>query len=595
MKKNILLYLLAFLFCIPSVCMEAPIQEEESIPVALQSEYTLEKKRLKKYHLENPDFFLKLLRTELEKEKNPTAYLEQLQILASALLAQHLAMQTMDEIAFLKNKWNQIREQFYMFSRKCAKTRISQYAETVELIPDNDNQLNEVLAHVDILKNKEDKFSDEDLKTIFSWILDTSKGEWINNLGKQLLQQHDGALVNKLIDKKQDQLAEILGASNKSPIMQSNTPLIAELRRYLYETLTNLKTYRDLLHNPRFQTPQKKEQATVDYLRNNQRIAHLYRIVQKSYAQMYKIVVKELYDSFAQLAKEGVKNIAGYLAPIPEQARKEKIFPNTFPKELTLFQESSKTITVPSVEKQLEQARIEWEKSHAQEPKIKKKYRRKKTTFPSLSITQEPEEIMPAKIRTGIDGSYILEGGENDVQLTIEDPAHDVTATIFKTKQTPANAAQLKQLPKIHYTPWVQMWFDNPENARIAQGFTDPKNPKYKAGEPVWRPIVLHAFPRLVDEYIGVYGTVSKTPSYMQRGKDDILITIPGKMEFPDGKEETGVFTYIIDSATGDWYHRMFTPESGKKLIADLIEKGYFSPQMTGYYQVFFPALPSKK
>ena len=336
---------------------------------------------------------------------------------------------------------------------------------------------------------------------------------------------------------------------------------------------------------------------TVDFSRNNQRIAHLYRLSQKWYAQTYKIVRKELYDSFSKLAKEGVKNIAGYLAPIPERARKEGFLPNKFPEELTLIQEASKIVVVPSFDKQFEQARIAWEKSEAKEPKVKKKYRRR-TAFPSLAVpgTEESiKEAAPAKIRTGIDGSYILEGEEDDVQITIEDPIHNVTATIFKTKQNPANAAQLQQLPKINYTPWVKIWFDDPEKARIEQGYTDPKNPRYKAGEPNWKPIVLHAFPRLVDEYMHAYGTVSKTPSRRERGKEDILVTIPGKMEFPNGNEETGVFAYIIDSVTGDWYHRMFTPESGKNLIADLFAKGYFSPEITGYYDVFFPPLPGKK
>ena len=70
-------------------------------------------------------------------------------------------------------------------------------------------------------------------------------------------------------------------------------------------------------------------------------------------------------------------------------------------------------------------------------------------------------------------------------------------------------------------------------------------------------PVVLHAFPQLVDEYIYKYGSVSQTPSRMVKGKKDIMVTIPGKMEYPDGNEETGVFTYIIDSANGQWFHRM--------------------------------------
>ncbi len=69
------------------------------------------------------------------------------------------------------------------------------------------------------------------------------------------------------------------------------------------------------------------------------------------------------------------------------------------------------------------------------------------------------------------------------------------------------------------------------------------------------------------------------------------MITIPGKMEYPDGTEETGVFTYIIDSENGQWYHRMFTPSSHKKMAEDFMQKGFFSPEIKGYYDVYFPPL----
>jgi hypothetical protein len=65
-------------------------------------------------------------------------------------------------------------------------------------------------------------------------------------------------------------------------------------------------------------------------------------------------------------------------------------------------------------------------------------------------------------------------------------------------------------------------------------------------------------------------------------------------MIYPDGSSETGVYSYIIDSENGLWYHRMFEPQTGQKMIADLFEKGYFSPKMTGYYDVFFPPLEKR-
>ena len=64
--------------------------------------------------------------------------------------------------------------------------------------------------------------------------------------------------------------------------------------------------------------------------------------------------------------------------------------------------------------------------------------------------------------------------------------------------------------------------------------------------------------------------------------------TIPGLMISPDGTQETGVYSYLINPRTGDWFHRMFTPLTGQKLILDLFEKGYFVPEMTDTMMFIF-------
>ena len=60
-------------------------------------------------------------------------------------------------------------------------------------------------------------------------------------------------------------------------------------------------------------------------------------------------------------------------------------------------------------------------------------------------------------------------------------------------------------------------------------------------------------------------------------------------------REATGLFTYLIDTDNRQWYHRMFEPKTGKQLLKELLEQGFYKPQMTGIYDVYFPALPSKK
>ena len=113
-----------------------------------------------------------------------------------------------------------------------------------------------------------------------------------------------------------------------------------------------------------------------------------------------------------------------------------------------------------------------------------------------------------------------------------------------------------------------------------------------------WKPIALHAFSPLIDEYINQWGHITTIKNRRNPAQEDILITIPGKIIYPPGaqpQEEAGIFAYIIDSKNGQWYHRMFTAGTLSELTKNLFEKGYFAPEMTGYYDVFFPPLSAMK
>lgn len=75
--------------------------------------------------------------------------------------------------------------------------------------------------------------------------------------------------------------------------------------------------------------------------------------------------------------------------------------------------------------------------------------------------------------------------------------------------------------------------------------------------------------------------------------KQDVLYTIPGGITDKNGKELTGIFTYLQDSKTGQIYHRFFEPQLGSQLIQGFYEKGYFAPADNGYYDLAFPPLSS--
>ena len=206
------------------------------------------------------------------------------------------------------------------------------------------------------------------------------------------------------------------------------------------------------------------------------------------------------------------------------------------------------------------------------------------------------EEIqVPARpagiIKKALDDSYILEGEETEKNITIHDPKNNTVITLFKTNRP---FSLKEKLPAKNYTDWVQMWFKNPDQALQVQGYTTLNSPKFTPVSEYWRPVAIHAFPFLVDDYITQWGTLAAIPSRRDITRKDFLITLPGAMKYPDGTQETGVFAYLIDSHNGQWYHRMFEPQSGTKLISDLFELGYFSPEMTGYYDVYFPPLGKK-
>jgi hypothetical protein len=569
--------------------MDAPPVQTETVPVKMQDFHNKEQRKFKKYDLEHPETFIQLMREKFNYEKSKEEYLRQVQELLSGLLGQHLAMDYFGQNVFFGNHYFQLEDTSNIFLRRTNSQGFG-FGIATMLNPETTEQLNIILAHSDLLK-KQDLYSSEELSTIYRWILDTQKGPWLNNLGLLLKTREEGrieaAKANAIRPKAESSIRKLAD----SPFETDNS-LAPD--NFLYaENILELSRTALSKNNPSvFRT---FNQLTAD-------LAQLYRIHQKEYQLLYTIVKNELFTQYRQAVLAGLKIPPAILFPIPEQLRKQNHIPSKFPDQLETIKNPATYLTHASLDEELEKARIEWNKAQKTKPKIKKKIRRKKylpletTSFESGSAEAitiaKPEEIK--KIKIGVDGSYIEEGTEDDLKIVIEDPIHDTTATIFKTKNSPENSAQIKALPKINYTRWVNEWFENPENAIITQGYKDPKNPRFRAGEPAWMPIVLHAFPKLIDDYIYHYGSVSQTPSRTVKAKNDIMVTIPGKMEYPDGNEETGVFTYIIDPDNGQWFHRMFTPSSHKKMAADFMGKGYFSPEIKGYYDVYFPPLVPK-
>lgn len=598
MKYKIIVFLALF-FSLHG--MDAPLGETETVPVKLHDLHNKEQRKFKKYDLEHPEKFLVIMREQFNYNGDKETYLKRVQTLASALLAQHYLAQYLGEVAYFTHYHSKLRNEYYQLLHRLHVKSADRDKDMAMLNPETAEQLNILLAHPETARGGDRIFSQEELAVIFSWIFDIEKGTWLNNFGLLQKNVHENTLAyNKLMElrnKLENIVSPVPGTPFENPeqLIKDNIPYVSRLFSS-YETLQASEANAS--------SEEMRNKAIFEYEQNNAQLAQLYRIMQPFYQKLYIIVRKELYEAFNKALQAKVKNITPlFVLPIPEQLRKTNAIPAKFPEELPTIANPSTYLTLPSLNTDLENARIEFEKAKTTQPPKKKRWHRPKGKFSlelpegqsAIEPTVAPVSVEPKKIREASDKSFIVEDGEDDLQIIIEDPAHDSTVTIFKTKSSPANSTKLKSLPKVNYTHSVNEWFRNPKKARVEQGYTDPKNPRYRAGEPEWKPIILHAFPQLVDEYIYKYGSVSQTPSRMVKGKNDIMVTIPGKMEYPDDKQETGVFTYIIDPTNGQWFHRMFTPSSHKKMAGDFMEKGYFAPEVKGYYDVYFPPLAPKE
>ena len=604
--------------------MEVPptqiAQPAEQMSPEIATKFSEEKRKFEKYDFDHPENFLNQLRTQLNPQQNLIQYLENLQRFASKLLYQQLFIQQLITWAYLYSKGVDLTKLAYHYmSEMGVKREVVRSMSRSEspplygfkLSPETEDQLNEMTAHSGLLTSR--KYSARDIDALFLWILDKGKGSWLNKLGLALKADYDNKLLQPLEYSEWNKIHDLYYSTGDiwTPTRQ-DIRLINENTQYLGHLLEKYESLQKGLEKLKALQATKKHLSKLTvgmsygaFYLESIKDTDLYIQAYPWYEKLYELIRKELGAGIAELLRKNPqdKTVIKYLESLPAEAVQEKLVPKILPSRLPELLKLSEAIKLPSLDAEFDRARIEWEKTHAsgiEEKKIekpKKKRRRKISAEKEVlaicpAIEEEVEEIsVPEKINEGRDGSYILAGDDNDKRITIHDPKNNTTQVIFKTDK-PFRIEQ--HLPPVVYTNWVTMWFEDPEKAREIQGYNDPKNKRYRAGEPSWKPAALHAFSVLVDDYIREWGTSTTIPSRREKGKEDILVTIPGMMVFPDGKQETGVFAYLIDSKTGEWYHRMFEPQSRGKILSDLFEKGYFSPEMTGYYDVYFPRLGKK-
>ena len=606
------------------VAMEKEQEEkkiEELLPDISITDLNAEKSKFKKYDLVHPEKFLTLLRNRLNKEANGIIYLKNLQLFASKLQCQHVMAQGNAFLAYVYKHKAQLNKKHDEILRQLAPGHII-FRKMIAVSPETPEQINEMLVHSKIFSEYR-IYSPDELKIIFSRILDPQYGAWLNKVALTKAYAHEALLAQGLEQALGKIPSQLFIDLTESELLntQKNSNLITENTKYLNNSID---AYITLLEKTQKQKDKTKASPEIEEAFEKEEIknSNLYFLFHKYYEQLYKIVRQEMQDTIKELIKMHlppgdiafIKSLAHYNLSLPEASRQEKLLAEQLPAELPPFQDPKQTIKLPSLDLEIQNFAKEMQVTHPieqpskiviQPKKTRKKIRRKKpvptqSTSPQIAQEEQAEkkeiEIIESEQKkiaeSKIDGSYILEGEETDKNITIHNPTNNTIEVIFKTDK-PKQIAQ--QLPPINYTQWVQMWFKDPQQALETQGYTKEGTKKYTPENLRWKPIALHAFSRLVDTFIKQWGTATTVPSRKNPGQQDLLVTLPGKIIYPDGTEETGVFAYLIDSKNGMWYHRMFEPQTGQKLISDLFEKGYFSPEMKGYYDVFFPELPKKK
>ena len=592
-------------------------EQEEKREIFLQNisitDLNAEKSKFKKYDLDHPEKFLNLLRTRLNKETNLIKYLESLQLFASKLQAQHIIEQNNSVFSYLYTHLNQLHQKNERILSQVVPEQMILKKRNVA--PETSEQVNEILANPPILGETR-IYSPKELKIIFKWILNPKYGSWLNKIALSKAYTHLALITIQLLESFEFQNEDLFIHLLDAEFDISNNYLIIENTQYLTNVLNAFITLSKKMNKQKDKTKASQEINKV-YENELIKIANLYSTMQHNYEQLYKIIRQEMRDVITELIKTHqppgditfIKSLVQYNLSLPVTVRQQKIIPEQLPSELQPLKDPKDVIILPSLDEQLQQAAKEMGLIHPIEqsskivikPKKEKRKQHRKKSQPKqitpeiqeeseeeTEVLSEPKKIVESKI----DSSYILEGEETDKNITIHNPKNNTIEVIFKTDK-PNQITQT--LPLINYTQWVQMWFKDPQNAIETQGYTKEGTKKFTPEHMRWKPIALHAFSRLVDTFIKQWGTATIVPSRKNPGQQDLLVTLPGKIIYPDGTEETGVFAYLIDSKNGMWYHRMFEPQTGQKLISDLFEKGYFSPEMKGYYDVFFPELPKKK
>ena len=335
--RIIMLFLLLPQISFFSFTMELPPPQEAitEISAEIKTKYHEEKLKFENYDLDHPEKFLALLRKQLKKEENEVAYIANLQLLASKLFFQHIIMQHAAYTQYLIGHIKKLKEMNNQILPLIGELQFGKFLP----LPETFEQLNEVLLHWDILTAIR-PFSPMELSIIFSWIVDASKGKWLNLLGKSQVIVHELTQTLALKEKEETALGKIMGYFIKSELIdfQKKIRIITQNIPYLLRVVDNTKFLFSRLQK---QAAHDKASKLVEdaYDKEEKQIAALYQATHHWYKKLYKIVREELSTTIGALLRKDPANkkLLNYIDILPSAEGFIQNIPKILPKELPLF------------------------------------------------------------------------------------------------------------------------------------------------------------------------------------------------------------------------------------------------------------------
>ena len=258
----------------------------------------------------------------------------------------------------------------------------------------------------------------------------------------------------------------------------------------------------------------------TEFNEESQKIDLLYQLLRVNYATLYKKIIHEINLTLKDMKAKPSQDIEA-LPPAFEDFSDPSLSVKHFP-----FDEFAKII------------------KEAKEKSLKKI--QEQVVEQPLKLIEKETPKIEIKKQSPLDNSYILNGDEDQNRVIIHNTKNNTVEVILKN----TNQVRIQKIPSLNYTNNVIEWLNNPQLALKNQGYSTPGHKNYTSEHLQQKMLERHSFSRLIDDYINEIGIQTVTPNRKREGQKDILISIPGKIIYSNGSEESGYFSYIIDSKT---------------------------------------------